>query len=143
MHEAHTLVYTTWMSRLLLSSFVAFCIVGAISSSIDVGILYVLVEFFQFPVYPAAAVSLIVASLNGYILNKCFTFKDTSRKIKQQYLFFLLVALVGLILTLVFLRLFIDYFGLYYIYAKMLTLVIVVFWNFSANRTFVFTDRVN
>ena len=128
---------------MLLHSFVVFCFVGAISSLIDLGILYGLVEFFAFSVYVAATLSFTISSLNGYILNKLITFKDTSNKVKRQYVSYVLVNLIGLGLTLMLLTLFIQVFGLYYMHAKILTLAIVVLWNFGGSRAFVFKNRTH
>ena len=102
-----------------------------------------LVEYFEFSVYLAATLSFTISSLNGYTLNKLITFRDTSLSVKRQYISYVLVNLIGLGLTLMLLFLFINTFGLYYMHAKILTLAIVVLWNFGGSRTFVFKNRTH
>ncbi len=126
----------------LFSKYVVFCLVGAVSSTIDVSILYVLVEFFAVPLYVAATLAIVCSSINGFILNKILTFKNNSRNIYQQYAFYFLVCLGGLGFTLFFLWLFTEHAGLHYLVAKLITIVIVTLWNFNINNFFVFKNPV-
>lgn len=130
------------MRRILSYDFIRFCFVGVVSSVIDIAILYSLVEFVHTPVLFAAACGLLLASLNGYTLNKLFTFKDQSEKIKRQYAAYLSVSLCGMFFSLVLLSIFIEFLSMYYLFAKAITIVIVVAWNYSANRLFVFRKTV-
>jgi len=126
----------------LFRKFVLFCFVGGISSLIDLAVLITLVEFFGVPVLPASGVGVLVASINGYILNRVLTFKNKSQKIAGQYIAYLLVSLVGLLLTLLCMHIFIEYVHLHYIIAKLITIVLVTSWNFTVNHLFVFKEVV-
>lgn len=129
------------MSRPPVTTFGIFCLVGAVSTAIDIAVLYTLVEFAHIPVLLAATVSLLLASVNGFLMNKFLTFKDVSQQLKLQYVLYLLISLIGLGLTLILLKAFIGMFNMYYLYAKMITVVIVVAWNFTANSLLVFKRR--
>lgn len=129
--------------RTLSRTFLVFCTVGLISSLIDIAVLYTLVEFIGMSVLPSAAVGVLVASINGYILNKLYTYNDPSKKVATQYVAYLFVSLVGLALTLLLLKLFIEWFGLHYLVAKVFTIVLVTSWNFTINSLFVFTKTPN
>ncbi len=121
--------------------FLIFCMVGVVSSAVDIALLYFFVEFAGLPLLVSASIALIAASINGYVLNKLFTFKDTSKKIKSQYLLYLAVSLGGLLLTLLLLSLFTKFFSLYYLHAKLITIVLVTAWNYTLNHYFVFKEQ--
>ena len=129
------------VKAILGNTFVRFCTVGAVSSVIDIAVLTILVELFGVSVLIAAAFGLIAGSINGYILNKKLTFKDTATNIKTQYLQYFMVSFVGLLLTLLFMKFFIGVLLLHYLIAKLITIVLVTAWNFSINYFFVFTTR--
>ncbi len=126
------------LSKLKNSRFVRFCIVGGISSMIDVSLLFVLVEFLGIPLLPAATTSFAVSSINGYLMNRSLTFGSKTSASAGQYLQFLTISTVGLGLTLILLHGFTAYLHLHYLIAKILTIGIVVFWNYRANSRWTF-----
>lgn len=120
-------------------NFFIFCFVGIISTLIDICLLYIGVEFFNLKVLISATLSFIVASINGYILNKKITFKhDKTPTNGKQYLQFLFVSIIGLIFTLVFMYTFVELLNIFYIYAKIITVILVVFWNYNGNLFWTF-----
>ena len=122
------------------SKFVKFCVVGAVSTVIDVIVLYALVEFIHMNLFVGASISLIVASIHGYTLNRIFTFQNINPNIKSQFVLYFIVSAVGLVLTLLLLKLFVDFMEIYYIYAKLVTVLLVTAWNFTINHLFVFRN---
>jgi putative flippase GtrA len=79
---------------------VKFCIVGASSFIIDIGLL----NFFHFavglPLLVAKACSFLIAIGNGFYWNRKWTFKATAGDARQQYPKFVLTNTIGLILNL-------------------------------------------
>lgn len=121
-----------------LQNFILFCLVGGTSALIDMSLLYASVEFFNIPLLLAATLSFSVASINGYVLNQKFTFKNEKNVSFSQYLMFLTVSLAGLGLTLALLHMLTNIVGLHYLIAKIITIAIVVFWNYFANTLWTF-----
>jgi putative flippase GtrA len=121
--------------------FLIFCMVGAVSAAIDIALLYFFVERMGLPLLLSASIALFAASINGYILNKLFTFKDSSKRVKTQYLLYLAVSIGGLLLTLALLILLTEFFSLYYLHAKIITIVMVTAWNYILNHYFVFKEQ--
>ena len=113
--------------------------VGAVSTLIDISLLFALVEYLELPVLLSATISLSIASINGYILNKRLTFKDHSTKYAWQYISYLIVSCIGLLLTLGILAIGIHVFHLHYLLAKVIAVILVTSWNFSVNYLLVFT----
>lgn len=118
--------------------FVKYAIVGLSGTLIDLVSLYLLVEFFFLPVLLAASLAFILAVINNFILNKFWTFRHPSKNYKKLFIKFLIVSLVGLGLTLLSMYLLVYLLAIWYIAAKIITSVLVVAWNFLANRLWTF-----
>src|SRR5437588_776639 len=81
--------------------FVKFCIVGASSFAIDVGIAYLLhYHLFKLPLLFANVISFCLAVTNGFFWNQRWTFRAVGqRKHHEQYVMFFGVNLIGLALN--------------------------------------------
>ena len=120
--------------------FVKFGIVGTIGTVVDVTVLVFLKEVVHLNVYVANFFSFNLAVLNNYTLNSSWTFADQERQPKRQILQFFAVSVIGLALSQTLLYLFHDIVNLHYLIAKFLGIVIVLFWNFLANRFWTFRE---
>lgn len=126
-----------------LQKFIRFCLVGATNAAIDIGLFNILLSLKLNP-YLAGSLSFVVAATNGYILNRAWTFKEQkSQRVARQYFFFLFISTIGLgfnnlILYLTLQHLDLDNPVLTANIGKILAVGIVVFWNYSMNRFFVF-----
>ncbi len=123
-------------------SILRYGMVGVVGTIIDVGLLYLLVEFAHFPILSAATLSFCAAVANNFFMNKYWTFKNREKKSLRQSLKFLATALVGLALNNLILSLLIFVFHIWYVFAKLITSGIVFFWNFSANKFWTFASYV-
>ncbi len=117
-----------------------YALVGSSSAAIDLGILFLLVEYTHMPLLAAAIISFCASVANGFLWNKRWTFKNTSPRVRRQYIKFLLTSLVGLFLNIFLLALFVYAFHVWYIFAKILIAGLVFFWNFTANRFWTFRE---
>jgi putative flippase GtrA len=128
--------------------FVKYSIVGVIGTIIDVGSLYLMVQFSKIDpntnkiFYLFVSIAFLLAVLNNYVLNKIWTFRDKSTNIKTQFLKFLLVSIIGYLLTYNFMWLFVSVMHIWYILAKLLTSGIVLIWNFLANKYWTFKSAI-
>jgi len=116
---------------------IRFCISGAISASIDLVLLVFCVEILKFEVVYANVISFSAALVNGYIFNKYWTFKDSSKKHVSQFSKFFFVSAIGLTLNTVLMILLLKI-NMWYVFAKMVIILIVAFWNFTANNLWTF-----
>jgi len=118
--------------------FIKYSIVGTSGAIVDLTALYLLVELAGINVYVAAVFSFILAVINNFLLNKFWTFNDKNPNYSKQFIKFLSVSIFGLMLTLSFMYLFIDVVGIWYMLAKAITTLIVLFWNYTLNRFWTF-----
>lgn len=119
-----------------------YSIVGASGTIIDLFGLFILVHFFQFEVLVATTISFILAATNNFIWNKKWTFKNKSRSYHHQYIKFLLVSIVGLIFTLILMYGLHEVLDIWYMYAKVITSLVVLYWNYFGNKIWTFKPAV-
>ena len=122
--------------------FMKYATVGAVGTALDVGSLYVFVDFLHIPVLVAAAISFMLAVVNNFIMNKIWTFRNNSRNFRKQFIKFFIVSVIGLILTEICMGVFVYLLDILYIVSKLVTSVIVLTWNFLANKNWTFTEKV-
>ena len=124
----------------VVKQFLKFAIVGAIGTCVDVAILVLLKEVVGLNVYVANFFSFSLAVINNYTLNSRWTFGDQEKEHKRQIVQFVIISVVGLALSEMLLYFFHDILNLYYLVAKVLGILIVLFWNFFANRFWTFKE---
>ena len=130
---------------------VKFCIVGATSTVIDKGILWVLLS--SFPLVPwwfLQTISFCFGVSNGFFWNQRWTFKThQSGSTRAQYSKFFVTNVIGLGLNLLITKGFLILFTgkLFHVVAppkntvliaSLCAIPIVVIWNFSASRLWTF-----
>ena len=122
--------------------FLKYAIVGCMGTAIDLGSLYVFVEFLRINLLLAAAMSFILAVINNFLLNKYWTFQNKSSNIRKQFIKFLIVSMIGLLLTELFMSLLVYGLKIWYMASKLVTSGLVLMWNFLANKYWTFKDRI-
>ena len=123
-----------------IRQFAKFAVVGIIGTIIDVSVLVFLKEVVGLNVYVANCISFSTAVINNYVLNSYWTFSDQEKQPKKQFIQFFIVSVIGLVLSELLLAFFHDVLGLYYLIAKCLGILVVLFWNFFANRFWTFRE---
>ena len=113
--------------------------VGGVAFLADFGLLAGLTELAGLNYLLSAALSFIVGLTVNYLLSVQWVF--ASRKLadrRAEFLLFALIGVVGLGLNELFLWLFTEFVGWYYLVSKIVATVIVFFWNFLARRIILF-----
>lgn len=118
--------------------FFKYSIVGTIGTFIDLASLYFFVEYLDIPVIPASVLSFLLAVINNFLLNKSWTFKNRSSNYRKLFIKFLIVSVVGLLLTISSMYILVHVIGIWYMIAKALTSLIVLTWNFLGNKFWTF-----
>ena len=121
--------------------FIRYCCVGVLGTLIDVCSLWLLVEIADVRLQIAVTVSFILAASSNFLLNKIWTYKDTSTQHARQYLTFMGVSIVGLGLTWLCMFLFVTKIGIWYIAAKLITSALVLAFNFTTNTLITFSHN--
>ncbi|MBR6333670.1 MAG: GtrA family protein [Bacteroidales bacterium] len=112
-------------------------IFGSISAGLDFGIYTLLVQVAGIQYLVANCISVLAGITTSFLLNRNFNFKIKD-KTPQRFSIFLVVGLCGLLLSNLILYLCIDQFHMHKIVSKILSIVLVVFFQFVLNKYVTF-----
>ncbi len=129
-----------------LNRFLKFAIVGAIGAGVDFSVLNILIQGLGWSKFFANLISVTCAIFSNFVWNRLWTFPESrERSLHTQFGQFALVNLIGLAINqFMFLTLDAVLFGplfgspLDYNLAKAAAIIIVLFWNFGANRRWTY-----
>jgi putative flippase GtrA len=117
-----------------------FATVGASGYVVNLAVYSTLVLAFDVHYALAAVCSFLVAVTNNYLWNRAWTFRHQRGHLVYQGFRFLLVSTVALAANLVFLQILVAL-GLGKIPAQATAIVLVMPWNFAANKLWSFRRR--
>jgi len=120
------------------SLFWGYVFFAGIATLVDFGLLYFFTEFVGFYYLFSSALAYLAGMITNYSLNKFFNFKNKSQQITKQFAVFAAVALVGLCLNQFILWSLVEKFHLWYMFSKVISVIIVMFWSFWGHKNFTF-----
>jgi len=138
--------------------FLRFAVVGVIGAIVDFGTMNLLVNVFHFALVLAGTISFIAAILSNFTWNRVWTYPDSrSKPVVQQLIQFAVISVLGLGIRVPILAIlepltyalikslpFTFPFFTPEVLSDNLTLaiavVVVMFWNFFANRYYTYND---
>ncbi len=140
------------------SRFIRFAIVGAIGAVVDFGFFNLLVGLTPIAAIWASAVSFTAAVISNFVWNRYWTYPDSrSKPIAKQLTQFVIVSVFGLgirvvmfaLLEIPFIQLSARLFPADFLLSPTtighnvtlaLAILVVMFWNFLANRYWTYSD---
>jgi putative flippase GtrA len=150
-----TAIFTKPQER---TRFMRFAVVGIIGALVDFGVANLLVHYFHFSLVVGGTISFICALLSNFSWNRVWTYPDSrSKPLVRQLMEFTVVSVAGLLIRvpiLVFvepiaLRLF-EHLPNEFLHLSdevlatnftlAIAVIIVMFWNFFANRYWTYSD---
>lgn len=120
--------------------FFRYLFVGGFAALVDFGIFMLMVAVFYQHYLIAQTFGFIIGISTNYILSTVWIFRSRYARLTESSLF-LVTGLVGLLLSYIFLWLLIDILEMTWYenaFAKLLTIFLVLIWNFSSRKWFVF-----
>jgi putative flippase GtrA len=122
----------------LLFKFAKYCLVGFGGMAVDFGVTWLLKEQLKFNRYIANSLGFMTAATSNYILNRIWTFESENRNIAGEYVSFVSIALLGLLINNGIIWLFSEKYRLNFYLSKLLAVTAVTLWNFVMNYYFTF-----
>lgn len=122
------------MKSLQYLEMMRFIIVGAITFVVDYGLLYISTEYIGLYYMYSTAIAFIAAVIFNYWLCVIYVFKNVQRQTSKQAIFFVGSSVVGLGLNQICMWFFVEIFGIYYMLAKIISIIIVMAWNYIMKR---------
>jgi putative flippase GtrA len=125
--------------KALIIQFIKFALIGGISFIVDIGLMILIKELLGASVIIATTISYCVSVFVNYFLSIRYVFKSNGKYSKTKELsIYLLLSLIGLAIN----DLIMWYAGVlvgdqYYIISKIVSTIIVTFYNFSSRKIFL------
>jgi len=125
--------------------FFKFAIVGTVGFMIDVSVLNIMHKVAGWPLVAANSLSFTLAVLSNFTWNRLWTFPESrTRRKRRQLPQFTLVNVIGLMINTIVLltiKALLSHFvpdPFDYNLAKVTATIVVLFWNFGANRLWTY-----
>ncbi len=121
----------------LMPLFMRVLLSGGIATLAQFGTMIVLVELTATPALGASLAGYLIGMLVGYLLNYHFAFR--SHRLHQDTLWrFVVVAGLGFAFNGLLMAWFLEFVGMGYLLAQLITTAVVFLWNFAANGLWTF-----
>lgn len=124
------------------SRIISFFFVGVLSSIVDIGLMYLVTTYLGVWYLYAAAFSYCCGIVVSYIVNKCLTFHDKSRKTAVQFATFATISVSCLIVNLGIVWLAVTFLSVTPVAAKILATCCAFLWNYHGQSRFTFRNTV-
>jgi putative flippase GtrA len=117
-----------------------FVLVGAGTVSVDYAVLYLMTSRMHVTYLISAAVAFMFASTLNYLLSVWCVFESGKLSRVFEFSFFLVTSLAGLVFNQLSMWLLVSLWGLNYLLAKAISILIVTAWNFFSKKKLVFSN---
>jgi putative flippase GtrA len=106
--------------------------------AVDFGITFLLKEKLRVNKYISSTCGFFAAASSNYILNRLWTFESEDPQVAFQYMKFLSLSTIGVLLSNGIIYVLHERWRWNFYFAKLISIGIVLFWNFFANYFFTF-----
>jgi putative flippase GtrA len=125
----------------LTPEFIRYLIVGVASVAIEMSILILLVERLRLPYLEGNIFAFIFTASVNYALSRLWVFERTGRKKRIEFLWFAVFLGLSLLISQALMWYGVERLGIDYKISKLISIVIVVGWNFLTRKHFVFAKQ--
>lgn len=137
------LLYLSWETK-EIHRIVKFALVGLIGVFVNLGILWALTEFAKIYYLISAVFSIETSIISNFLLNDVWTFKDRKGKgltnLVKRSVKFNLISLPAFPMQIFVMGILKESFGMYYMVAALIGILVVFTWNFIANSFWTWRD---
>ena len=120
----------------LIKQILRFTIVGGIATVIDFVCLYIFKEFLNLNIILSNTLSFTISVIYNYIASIKWVF-DVNKNSKFQFIIFVILSVIGLLINNGILYLFTSYTEVYYLLSKVFATLVVMIYNFITRKIFL------
>jgi putative flippase GtrA len=124
----------TWLQ------FIRYLFVGGFAAVVDTACLYLLYAHLGVNHLVAAAIGFILGLITNYLISIAWVFESTG-KVKTEFALFSMIGISGLGWTELIMWASVDLAHTSVMLAKVISLFLVLIWNFGMRKKFVFATR--
>ncbi|MFH1402306.1 MAG: GtrA family protein [Patescibacteria group bacterium] len=128
------------IKSLMWRQFIVYACVALIPTAVDFSLLYFLTEFVGVYYMSSLTIAFIAGLSVSYVAQKNLTFKNGSKKYASQFSVFCGISCAGLAINAIIVFCVVEFFGLWYIFGKIIATGIVFVWNFLAHKYITFFE---
>lgn len=129
------------ITETIIIKLLKFMLIGVGGTIIDFGITYLLIEKAKINKYLANSVGFMFAATSNYIFNRTWAFESRDPNVLDQYMIFTSISLIGLGLLNLIIWILHEKFRINFYVSKVIALLIVLIWTFSAHYFITFSDN--
>ena len=118
--------------------FLKFIIAGFLGVTINFSSTFILKEFLKFHKYFANSISLTIALIANFFLNRIWTFEAYNQDVQIQILKFILIVLISILFNHIIVYFCHNKFSISFYVSKIIAVIIIFFWNFTMHLNFTF-----
>lgn len=119
--------------------FLRYVFVGGAAFIVDFFSLFLLTDYFGIYYIISAALAFILGLVTNYLLSIKWVFNQRNIDNKTiEFSLFAFIGIIGLGLNEIFIWFFTSKLGIYYMISKIITAIIILFWNFFARKLTLF-----
>ena len=129
---------------LFMAQTIKYFLVGGIGVGVNLGLLYVLTDFLGIWYILSQGIAIAVSITNNFFLHRYWTFKNeiVEPKTLERYIKFFIVSVVGMCIQLGLTFVLVENFGIYYLYAAVLSIISASAFNYLLNRKWTFEIKL-
>lgn len=116
----------------------SFVVVGGISFLVDIAFLVLFVRYFDLNVIVATVFCMTISTTVNYLLNIKFVFLRGRHETNIELSLFYVWAALAFLLNLGFMWFFAEFLGIWYVYSRIITIVIISVLNFLIKKKLIF-----
>ncbi|MDO8460454.1 MAG: GtrA family protein [Nanoarchaeota archaeon] len=122
--------------------FIKFVAVGVVNTVINLFVLYILTEFFSVWYILSSLLAFLLAVTNSFIMNTIWTFKSNIKhKTAIRYTKFFIVSIITALFNLLFLYVFTEFVGLWYMLSQLIAIALTLMINFVGNKFWTYKEK--
>lgn len=126
------------MSKKLINQILKFGVVGGVAFLIDYAVLFVCAEFLKLGVLWSAGIAFTISVIFNYIASVKWVFDvNKENDPKKNFIIFIILSIVGLILTEIIMWIGTDLMYIHYLIVKIIATAIVMVFNFITRKMFL------
>lgn len=122
--------------------FIKFMIVGAVGTVVNLGLLFILTEYFDLFYLVSSAIAIETSIISNFIFNDVWTFKqDKEKRFIKRALYYQVISLCSLAIQLIVVFILTDSFNIYYVLSGFIGIGVSFMLNFILNKYITFRRR--
>ena len=126
------------IDKKLIKQIVRFGIIGGLAFLIDYAVLFICKEWLGIHVLLSAGISFTVSVIFNYIASVKWVFDvDKEKDPKKNFILFIILSIIGLILTEIIMWFGTDILHIHYLIVKIVATAIVMVFNFITRKMFL------